>query len=258
VGELSVTYLQSGWMRGVTQGTLSVFRGIDGLGAYDRRTPKPSIIGFNPEFTKSVLTITRLQALPQQFSLQAMAQIQRTKDKLLTGDQVVFGGSTNEHEWNKDPTGGRRFWPIEVTSVDLQGLATQRDQLFAEALVAFRAGAPCYPDRDQQRTLFDPEQLARQQSEGYVDALHDWVYSRTADFSMAEAVRDGLQMDYSKLTRDVQTRVGNALKALGCTRVERRNGTVRFWYRPPTRKAASSELTHAQQQSGGAHEPLPI
>jgi len=172
--------------------------------------------------------------------------------------QLCFAGTTNSWEWNKDPTGGRRFWPVEVTSVDLQGLAAQRDQLFAEAIVEWRRGTPCYPDRDQQRVLFDPEQLAREQSEGYVDALHDWVYSRTADFSMAEAVRDGLQMDYSKLTRDVQTRVGNALKALGCTRVERRNGTVRFWYRPPTRKAASSELTHAQQSSGEGHAPLPI
>lgn len=172
--------------------------------------------------------------------------------------QVVFAGTTNSWEWNKDPTGGRRFWPIEVTDVDLQALAAQRDQLFAEALVEYRKGAPCYPDREQQRVLFDPEQLARQQSEGYVDALHDWVYARTSDFSMAEAVRDGLQMDYSKLTRDVQTRVGNALKVLGCTRVERRNGTVRFWYRPPTRKAASSGLTHAQQPSGEGHEPLPI
>lgn len=172
--------------------------------------------------------------------------------------QVCFAGTTNSWEWNKDPTGGRRFWPVEVTEVNLQGLVAQRDQLFAEALVACRAGEPCYPDREQQRVLFDPEQLKRQQSEGYVDALHDWVFGRTADFSMAEAVADGLKMDYSKLTRDVQTRVGNALKALGCTRVERRNGMVRFWYRPPTRKAASSELTHAQPTSGGAHEPLPI
>jgi predicted P-loop ATPase len=172
--------------------------------------------------------------------------------------QVVFAGTTNSWEWNKDPTGGRRFWPVEVTDVDLQALTGQRDQLFAEALVEYRAGAACFPTREQQRDLFDPEQLKRQQSEGYVDALHDWVYSRTADFSMAEAVADGLRMDYSKLTRDVQTRVGNALKALGCTRVERRNGTVRFWYRPPTRKAASSEFTPAQQTSGAGHEPLPI
>jgi hypothetical protein len=172
--------------------------------------------------------------------------------------QVVFAGTTNSWEWNKDPTGGRRFWPVEVTDVDLQAIVAQRDQLFAEALHQYRAGAGCYPNREQQAELFDPEQLSRQQSEGYVDALHDWVFSRTADFSMAEAVKDGLQMDYSKLTRDVQTRVGNALKALGCTRVERRNGTVRFWYRPPTRKAASSGPLHAQLSSGGGHEPLPI
>jgi putative DNA primase/helicase len=56
----------------------------------------------------------------------------------------------------------------------------------------------------------------------------------------------------------VQTRVGNALKSLGCTRVEKRNGMTRFWYRPPTRKAASSGVTHAQPPSGEGHEPLPI
>jgi putative DNA primase/helicase len=172
--------------------------------------------------------------------------------------QSCFAGTTNSWEWNKDPTGGRRFWPVEVTDVNLHGLIDQRDQLFAEALVAYRANEPCYPDRDQQRVLFDPEQLRRQQSEGYVDALHDWVFGRTSDFSMAEAVSDGLRMDYSKLTRDVQTRVGNALKALGCLRVERRNGMTRFWYRPPTRKAASSSSSHAQQPSGGGDGPLPI
>ena len=121
-----------------------------------------------------------------------------------------------------------------------------------------RAGAPCYPDRVQQRDLFDPEQLKRQQSEGYVDALHDWVFGQTRDFSMAEAVVDGLKMDYSKLTRDVQTRVGNALKSLGCTRVEKRNGMTRFWYRPPTRKVASSWVTHAQPESGGDDDPMPL
>ena len=93
VGELSLSYLQSGWMRGVTQGTLSTYRGLGALGAFEKNTPKPSIIGFNPTFSKTVLTVTRLQGLPQQFSLQALAQIQRTKDKLLTGDQAVFGGS---------------------------------------------------------------------------------------------------------------------------------------------------------------------
>ena len=172
--------------------------------------------------------------------------------------QVVFAGSTNQWEWLKDPTGGRRFWPIECTAIDVSKLADLRDQLFAEAVVEYRRGAPCWPNREQQKKYFDPEQLARQQPEGYVDLLHDWVYSKTADFSLAEAATDCLKLDASKLTRDVQTRIGNALRALSCTRVERRNGMTRFWYRPPTRKAASSELTHAQQSSGEGHEPLPI
>lgn len=177
--------------------------------------------------------------------------------------QCVFAGTTNTWEWNNDPTGGRRFWPVEVTEVDLDALAHQRDQLFAEALHLHRAGEVCYPTREQQRELFDPEQLKRQRSEGYIDPLHDWVHGLTREFSMAEAVTEGLKLDLGKLTRDLQTRVGNALKSLGCTRVERRNGMTRFWYKPPARKAASSTSAPyaepAQPSSGGADDaPLPI
>src|SRR6185437_412992 len=45
--------------------------------------------------------------------------------------QVVFGGTVNEWEWNKDPTGGRRFWPLKCEQeVDIEGLEAARDQLF--------------------------------------------------------------------------------------------------------------------------------
>lgn len=154
--------------------------------------------------------------------------------------QLVFAGTTNEWEWNKDPTGGRRFWPVMVGDLDLDGLKLVRDQLFAEALAYFDAGARYWPTPDEQAKLFDPEQLKREQQESLVDALHDWVYSQVADFSIAMAAMDGLDLDASKLTRDLQTRIGTALRKLGCTKVEKRNGMVRFWYKPPARNGASS------------------
>lgn len=158
--------------------------------------------------------------------------------------QTVFSGSTNEWEWNKDPTGGRRFWPIEVGEIDLSGLAKVRDQLFAEAFVRYQQGERFYPTGDEQRLYFDPEQLKREQGESLVDALHDWVFDqydtamRPIPFSAAMAAFEGLKMDASKLTRDMQTRIGIALRKLGCGRIEKRNGMVRYWYTPPARETA--------------------
>lgn len=158
--------------------------------------------------------------------------------------QVVFIGTTNEWEWNKDPTGGRRFWPVDCSGeFNLDGLRGMREQLFAEAVAAFDAGDRFYPIPEEQQKLFDPEQLMREQQESLVDALHDWVYQQVAPFSVADAAMTGLSLDASKLTRDLQTRIGNALRKLGCTKFEKRNGMVRYWYNPP--KSAGEQGTQA-------------
>lgn len=160
--------------------------------------------------------------------------------------QVVFAGTTNDWEWNKDPTGGRRFWPVEVKNqIDIEGLKAAREQLFAEALVLFEAGEKYWPNSEEQREIFDPEQLKREQQDSLIDALHDWVFCQISDFSIATAAMEGLKMDASKLTRDLQTRIGISLRKLGCTKVEKRNGMIRFWYKPPQKTATSNGNTPA-------------
>lgn len=170
--------------------------------------------------------------------------------------QVVFGGSTNETwDWNKDPTGGRRFWPVLVKDeVNIEGLRTVREQLFAEAVVRFDAGDKFWPTSAEQREIFDQEQLKREQQDSLLDALHDWVFQQYKDFSLATAAIDGLKLDASKLTRDLQTRIGICLTKLGCTRVEKRNGMTRYWYKPPQKTATSTSSMHAQN-SGDDDEP---
>lgn len=169
--------------------------------------------------------------------------------------QVVFGGTTNDWEWNKDPTGGRRFWPVAVAQqVHIEGLKEVREQLFAEALVLFEAGERYWPDFDEQRDIFDPEQLKREQQDSLIDALHDWVYRQTSDFSIATAAIDGLKLDASKLTRDLQTRIGISLRKLGCAKVEKRNGMIRYWYKPP-QKTATSTSSMPEQKLGDENDP---
>lgn len=167
--------------------------------------------------------------------------------------QTVFAGSTNEWEWNKDPTGGRRFWPVEVGQIDLALLAQQREQLFAEALVLFEQGERFFPSAEEQRELFDPEQLKREQGESLVDALYEWVHKQYKEFPLAEAGMDGLKLDAGKLTRDMQTRIGIALRKLGCGRIEKRHGSTRYWYTPPVQDTdghAEVAIGQAQQHVG--------
>lgn len=52
--------------------------------------------------------------------------------------QCVFGATTNETGYLRDPTGGRRFWPVRVGGINLPLLREIRDQLWAEAVNAYR------------------------------------------------------------------------------------------------------------------------
>lgn len=55
--------------------------------------------------------------------------------------ECVFVGTTNEHEYLRDATGGRRFLPVRTDGdVRLDAILEARDQLWAEAVHLFGAG----------------------------------------------------------------------------------------------------------------------
>ena len=62
--------------------------------------------------------------------------------------QCAFFGSTNDEEFLRDPTGGRRFWPVVVTEEGRKradGLTDEIvDQIWAETVVRYNAGEQWY------------------------------------------------------------------------------------------------------------------
>ncbi|MXS81559.1 VapE domain-containing protein [Nitrosomonas oligotropha] len=173
--------------------------------------------------------------------------------------QLVFGGSTNVNwGWNKDETGGRRFWPIECSyDIDCDGLAAVRDQLFAEAYELYKQGKRFWPTSEEQKAIFDPVQMMRHQVDSYVELLADFVAQRVTEFRMIDAV-DCLKIDPARLTRDIQTRVGKALIMLGCKRVEKRANAVRFWYQPPVTPGGTGDKNDGTGVDGGFADGIPF
>ncbi len=144
--------------------------------------------------------------------------------------QCVFIGTTNARLYLRDETGGRRFWPVTVGSINTEALSRDRAQLFAEADAWFKAGNPWWPDSAFEAEHIAKEQAARYEADAWEDAISEWLdglqdeprtvvwQNRTmieARCTVLMVARLALQMETTKLGTADQRRIGAALHRLG-------------------------------------------
>lgn len=124
---------------------------------------------------------------------------------------TTFAGTTNDDEFLQDSTGSRRWWVIETTTCDLGALKEDRDQLWAEAVDAYRRGEPWHLEA----TTEAARAIAAQRyevSDPLLPPFEIWSATRT-DFTTAEAW-SALGFLTPPATRD-QMRIGKLVQTLG-------------------------------------------
>ena len=87
----------------------------------------------------------------------------------------VFAGTVNPDTYLRDETGNRRFWPVRCGTIDIDALARDRDQLWAEAVARFKDGAIWWIDGPELMAAATAEQEKRYQSDAWDDLIEHWL-----------------------------------------------------------------------------------
>lgn len=137
----------------------------------------------------------------------------------------VFVGTYNRlanEGYLKDPTGGRRFLPIETRGeIDTERLLEDRDQLFAEAVVMYRNGVDTYlKDPD---VLINAKQIQNERTQGepWAYVISDFIENPQNEkllpqyLTLTFIIESILCVPRGQLKPNDQHRVENAMKELG-------------------------------------------
>lgn len=176
----------------------------------------------------------------------------------------VLAGTTNQHEYFKDPTGSRRFWPVAVADqIDLQKLRDWRDQMFAEALHRLDQGERYHPSREEIEQFIKPEQESREITDPWFERIAVWVdapeQALEDTFTSADILTKALYVPTDRIdnARQMATRVGIAMRKLGWSKARDKTGARLWRYVRPGKAAKAAEVEPAVPTGGPAADWSP-
>ncbi|HLO76018.1 MAG TPA: virulence-associated E family protein [Magnetospirillum sp.] len=150
--------------------------------------------------------------------------------------QCVFVGTVNpgSNGYLTDETGNRRFWPVEITKVDEGKLAEIRDQLWAEAVTAYRNGEKWWITDTAVLAAAESEQQARMQDDPWSDAVMNYALACGQEHVTVSEIltSSAFRFDVKELEQKHLTRVAKILKRNGWKRVQVGNPKKWAYERP--------------------------
>lgn len=130
--------------------------------------------------------------------------------------RCVFAGTTNDNQYLHDITGNRRFWPVKCGDfVRIKQLELQREQLWAEAHMAYHNGEQWWLDYDDEKVAMK-QQADRLEVDTWHDVIGDWLQTRKElSVSISEVLDLCLRKDIGLRTKSDEMRVARCLKMHG-------------------------------------------
>ena len=146
--------------------------------------------------------------------------------------RCIFTGTTNASTYLHDDSGGRRFWPVETGWIDIDALGYDRDQLWAEAVVQYRSGAPWWLNPSDLNGAAEAEQRARYEPDIWEGKVREWLsFQPRGNVSIQEILGACLGKSLVDMTRSDQIRVAHCLQSLGWERYRPRMDSGKREYR---------------------------
>ncbi len=130
--------------------------------------------------------------------------------------RCVFAGTTNRDDYLRDPTGNRRFWPVMTGEFDLEAIERDRDQLWAEAMHAYKAGEPWWLT-GQVAEIAAQEQAERGEDDPWVAAIRTYSDGREA-VACKSILAEALAIPAERMSQRDSRRVSGILRTLGYQR----------------------------------------
>lgn len=137
----------------------------------------------------------------------------------------VFAGTVNPEKGSgylRDTTGARRFWPVECGTLALDKILRDRDQLWAEAVAAFKNKEPWFLDDEKVVALAAAQQEKRREIDPWEGALSEYLAGHRSDQTMPlqsirleDALTNGVRVPLEKQTPLLLRRCAAALASLG-------------------------------------------
>ncbi len=143
--------------------------------------------------------------------------------------QGVLVGTTNAQEWLRDATGNRRFWPFDCGQIDVEWIAANRGQLWAEAAHREAAGEAHWLDEADDREEAEAQQQERMVEDPWHAKVADYVRG-LREVRAAVVLENGVGMPVYQHTRQHQMRVTAILTRLGWSKAKRETGN--YWVPP--------------------------